>query len=102
MITSVYEVRACPECAGGNLSYLEERDQVVCRDCGLVYEPLTPRDEKRLERVSQAMKGSGLVKGVKRQVKKSVKKQAKKPVKRPLKKSVKKRSSSSKKRSKKR
>ena len=59
MITSIYDVRACPECAGSSLSYLDDRDQVVCRDCGLVYEPLTPRDERRLERVSQALKKTG-------------------------------------------
>lgn len=48
MISSIYEVRECPECSGTNLSYLEERDQVVCRECGLVYEPLTPSDDKKL------------------------------------------------------
>ena len=58
MLTNIYEVKACPECSGANLSYLNERDQVVCRDCGLVYEPLTPKEERRLERVSQSMKKS--------------------------------------------
>lgn len=56
MIASVYEVRECPECSGSNLSYLEERDQVVCRDCGLVYEPLTPSEDKKLLKGTAAKK----------------------------------------------
>ncbi|MEK6961311.1 MAG: hypothetical protein AABX47_09140 [Nanoarchaeota archaeon] len=52
MIASIYEVRECPECSGTNLSYLEERDQVVCRECGLVYEPLTPSEDKKLVKTS--------------------------------------------------
>jgi len=56
MIASIYEVRECPECSGTNLSYLEERDQVVCRECGLVYEPLTPADDKKLVKSSGGKK----------------------------------------------
>lgn len=79
MISSIFEVRACPECSGSNLSYIEDREQVVCRDCGLVYEPLTPADEDRLERMA-GMKSSQASKPKKgKPGKKPVK--AKKPVK---------------------
>lgn len=49
MIRNIREVKACPDCASDNISYDDERDQVICRDCGLIFEPLTPDDEERFE-----------------------------------------------------
>lgn len=84
MTTSIYEVRECPECSNTNLSYLDERDQVVCRECGLVYEPLTPAEDKKLVKSIASKKPSKSKKSAKT-------KPSKKPVKiAPKKKSKKK------------
>ncbi|MEK6823173.1 MAG: TFIIB-type zinc ribbon-containing protein [Nanoarchaeota archaeon] len=49
MVRNIHEVKECPDCASDNIVYDNERDQVICRDCGLIYEPLTPSDEERFE-----------------------------------------------------
>jgi len=36
------KIKECPDCASRNIIHSEIRDQIICRDCGLVYEPLTP------------------------------------------------------------
>ena len=49
MIHNIHEVKECPDCASDNIVYDDERDQVICRECGLIYEPLTPDEESRFE-----------------------------------------------------
>jgi hypothetical protein len=49
MIRNIHEVKECPDCASDNITYDDERDQVICRDCGLIFEPLTPDDEEQFE-----------------------------------------------------
>ncbi len=51
-IKDIHEVKECPECASMNIVYNEKKQQVICRDCGLIYEPLTPKEEEKFERVS--------------------------------------------------
>jgi transcription initiation factor TFIIIB Brf1 subunit/transcription initiation factor TFIIB len=51
---NIHDIKECPDCASENLVYNEERQQVICRDCGLIYEPLAPEIEKRFE-VTHAM-----------------------------------------------
>ena len=48
-ITDIHEIKECPDCASQNLVYNEERQQVICRDCGLIYEPLAPGLENQVE-----------------------------------------------------
>ncbi|MEK6874669.1 MAG: TFIIB-type zinc ribbon-containing protein [Nanoarchaeota archaeon] len=43
-------LKECPDCAGTNVVYVESRDQLVCRDCGLVFEPLVPDVEEEFEK----------------------------------------------------
>lgn len=43
--------RECPECGSDNVFVKEELDQVVCNDCGAIFEELTPEEEKRFEKV---------------------------------------------------
>ena len=47
MIKDIHEVKECPECASMNIVYNDAKSQVICRDCGLIYEPLTPKEEVR-------------------------------------------------------
>ena len=40
----------CAECGSKNVHYNEEKQQIVCRDCGAIFEELTPEDEKQFEK----------------------------------------------------
>ncbi|MEM4246926.1 MAG: TFIIB-type zinc ribbon-containing protein [Candidatus Woesearchaeota archaeon] len=35
-------INECPDCASENIVHSTMRDQVICKDCGLVFEPFTP------------------------------------------------------------
>lgn len=50
MIKDIREIKTCPDCGTENLSYLDDKQQVVCRECGLIFEPLTPEEEEKFER----------------------------------------------------
>ncbi len=53
MIKDVCEVRECPDCASGNIVCNADRQQMICRDCGLIFEPLTPPEEELFERTHE-------------------------------------------------
>jgi transcription initiation factor TFIIIB Brf1 subunit/transcription initiation factor TFIIB len=44
------EIKECPDCASMNIRYSKSRDQIACRECGLIFEPLAPETEERFER----------------------------------------------------
>ena len=46
MVKDIHEIKECPDCASMDILYNERRQQVICRACGLIYEPLTPREEE--------------------------------------------------------
>ena len=50
MLKDVKDLRACPDCASGNVAYSDIREQIICRDCGLIFEPLIPTEEQRFEK----------------------------------------------------
>ena len=50
MIRDIHEVKECPDCASLNIIYSDRREQVICKDCGLIFEPLIPMLEERFER----------------------------------------------------
>jgi len=41
----VSKIKECPDCASRNIIHSAMRDQIICRDCGLVYEPLSPIED---------------------------------------------------------
>lgn len=45
MAKDIHDVKECPDCASPELIYNERRQQVVCKDCGLIYAELTPKEE---------------------------------------------------------
>ena len=78
MIRNIKDIRECPDCASVNIIHRELKEQVICRDCGLIFEPMAPALEARFEK-SHGMK-TALVKAPKKKVKKkkAVKKAKKK------------------------
>jgi len=49
-------VTECPDCASQNIVHGLMRDQIICRDCGLIFEPLAPAAAARAAPV-KAKKG---------------------------------------------
>jgi len=39
----------CPECGSSNVHFNEEKQQTVCRDCGVIFEELLPEEKKKFE-----------------------------------------------------
>ncbi len=40
MTEDIRKIKECPDCGGINLIYKDAESQVICKDCGLIYEPL--------------------------------------------------------------
>jgi transcription initiation factor TFIIIB Brf1 subunit/transcription initiation factor TFIIB len=40
----------CPECGSNNVLFNEKKQQIVCRDCGAIFEELMPEEEKQFEK----------------------------------------------------
>ncbi|MBI4151219.1 hypothetical protein HY492_03770 [Candidatus Woesearchaeota archaeon] len=58
MIKDIAEVKECPDCASVNIVTSKERDQVVCKDCGLVFEPMDPETEAKFEKTHDLTMGA--------------------------------------------
>jgi len=39
---NLQELHECPDCASPNIVHNQEREQIICKECGLIYEPLSP------------------------------------------------------------
>lgn len=46
----INQIRECPDCASNNIVHNLQREQVICRECGLIFEPLAPAVEAVFER----------------------------------------------------
>ena len=78
---NVCELRECPDCASSNVVCDDAREQLICKDCGLIFEPLAPEEEKEFEKthkVSLSEKKSKPKKAAKKSAKKSASKKKKK------------------------
>ena len=58
MIKDIAEIQECPDCAGINLVKSKDLEQVVCKDCGLVFEPLDPETEEKYEKTHDLTMGA--------------------------------------------
>ncbi len=52
----VQKMNECPDCASQNIVHSAMREQVICRDCGLVFEPFTPVEKPVAARAPPAKK----------------------------------------------
>jgi len=50
MIKDIQQIKECPDCASANIVHNVQREQVICRECGLIFEPLAPQLEEAFER----------------------------------------------------
>jgi transcription initiation factor TFIIIB Brf1 subunit/transcription initiation factor TFIIB len=72
MIGNIRDVKECPDCGSDNIYFNDNLDQVICRDCGCIFEPFaaSAEDEDQESPVPRARAA------------KPAKKAAKKPAKR--------------------
>lgn len=52
MIKDIKDIKECPECGSSNINHIEKKLQVICKDCGLIYEPMDPKKEDKFEKVA--------------------------------------------------
>ncbi len=48
----VTELRECPACGSRNVVHSYLREQVICRECGNIFEPLIPPVQEKFDRVA--------------------------------------------------
>ncbi|MBL7055153.1 hypothetical protein ISS05_05340 [Candidatus Woesearchaeota archaeon] len=53
MAKKIIKKNECPECGSNNVHFNEEKQQIVCRDCGTIFEELTPDEEKKFEKAHE-------------------------------------------------
>lgn len=46
--------KECPDCGSPNVLYESTNEQLICHDCGLIFEELPPDLEKEYDRASEA------------------------------------------------
>jgi len=96
MTMNLTDISECPDCGSTNIIHSKFREQIICRDCGLIFEPLAPGIEEKMPltkpAVSKAVAKPKVQKKAKKKTakKKKVKKKAKKTVKKKAKKTAKK------------
>ena len=52
MIKDIHDVEECPECASVNITHNDKKQQVTCRDCGMIFEPMAPEREEKFEKAA--------------------------------------------------
>lgn len=65
-------VSECPDCASQNIVHGMMRDQIICRDCGLIFEPFAPAE--KTARAAPAKKGKARTAKAKKKAKPARKK----------------------------
>ena len=50
MIRDIQQIKECPDCASSNIVHNQAREQIICRECGLIFEPLAPVLEEKFEK----------------------------------------------------
>lgn len=52
MSVDLSKIKQCPECGSFKIKYNKKRDEILCRECGLIFSELTPEQEKKFEEAS--------------------------------------------------
>ena len=77
------DITECPDCGSTNIIHSKFREQIICRDCGLIFEPLAPGIEEKMPLTKPAVSKAVVKPKVKKKAKKKTakKKQVKKKAK---------------------
>ena len=55
MAIDLKKVKACPECGASDIVYNDDRKEILCKSCGLLFTELTPEQEKEFEKASDVI-----------------------------------------------
>ena len=72
------DINECPDCASTNIVHGMMRDQVICRDCGLIFEETVPAPVVKPVKIARPKKTKAKKTKAKKKVKKAPKKKPKK------------------------
>ena len=53
MIKDIHEVKECPERGSAEITHNEKTQQVVCRSCGLIYEPMATKSQEQFDKAAK-------------------------------------------------
>ena len=53
-MSDIAKITECPDCASTNIVHGMMRDQVICRDCGLIFEEPAPMQVRKEVKVKQS------------------------------------------------
>ena len=45
--------KECRECGSTNVVFMSSTSQTICQECGAIFAPLAPEDEKKFEKVKE-------------------------------------------------
>jgi len=76
-MVNIQQIKECPDCASSNIVHNLKREQIICRECGLIYEPLTPVEESIFEKAHHMVTKPAKPKAKKKKPKKVKKPKAK-------------------------
>ena len=49
------KIKACPECGSSNIIHKKNKEEIVCKVCGMIFDELIPEDEKKFEDASDVI-----------------------------------------------
>ena len=52
MIKDIKDIKECPECGSDDITHNEKKQQVICRTCGVIFEPMAPQTEEKFEKAA--------------------------------------------------
>jgi len=52
MVKDIHDVKSCPECGNSDIMHNDLKQQVVCKSCGMIFEPMAPAREEQFERAA--------------------------------------------------
>ena len=55
MVKDISTLNKCPACGSDNVKYMRKEDQLVCNDCGEIFEQLMPAEEEEYEDASDVI-----------------------------------------------
>jgi len=50
MVVNIQKIKECPDCGSESIQHKESINQVICKECGLIYEPMAPKVEKKFKK----------------------------------------------------
>ena len=57
MVKDIHEIKECHECGSVNVIHNEKRQQVICKDCGMIFQNMAPARAEQFEKAAKFKRG---------------------------------------------